>query len=187
MGRTYKGHLLDSETYLGGHVECLETGVYRHDLPTEWRLTPGAFDELIRKMDRALTFALEVEADVQRSDVRAQAGRQEEEGGHVGALERAVSAASPRCSVPASPVPVNAVPTYLPAFLPPHARLQVANYEEVRGAIVERLEMLRDRPNRTEAPVIYHLDVAAMYPNIILTNRLQPQAVVTEDVRGRRA
>ena len=22
----YKGHLLESETYIGGHVECLETG-----------------------------------------------------------------------------------------------------------------------------------------------------------------
>jgi DNA polymerase epsilon subunit 1 len=30
-------------------------------------------------------------------------------------------------------------------------------------------------------PVIYHLDVAAMYPNIILTNRLQPPAIVTEE------
>lgn len=30
-------------------------------------------------------------------------------------------------------------------------------------------------------PLIYHLDVAAMYPNIILTNRLQPSAIVTEE------
>lgn len=29
-------------------------------------------------------------------------------------------------------------------------------------------------------PLIYHLDVAAMYPNIILTNRLQPSAIVTD-------
>ena len=36
-----------------------------------------------------------------------------------------------------------------------------------------KLCMLRDCPNRLEAPIIYHLDVAAMYPNIILTNRLQ--------------
>jgi DNA polymerase elongation subunit (family B) len=28
-------------------------------------------------------------------------------------------------------------------------------------------------------PVIMHLDVAAMYPNIILTNRLQPSAIVS--------
>ncbi len=32
-----------------------------------------------------------------------------------------------------------------------------------------------------EVPLIYHLDVAAMYPNIILTNRLQPSATVTEE------
>lgn len=36
-----------------------------------------------------------------------------------------------------------------------------------------KLEILRDSPNRDETPLIYHLDVAAMYPNIILTNRLQ--------------
>jgi DNA polymerase epsilon subunit 1 len=30
----------------------------------------------------------------------------------------------------------------------------------------------------SETPLIYHLDVAAMYPNIILTNRLQPSAIV---------
>ena len=28
--------------------------------------------------------------------------------------------------------------------------------------------------------MIYHLDVGAMYPNIILTNRLQPPAIVDE-------
>lgn len=27
-------------------------------------------------------------------------------------------------------------------------------------------------------PLIYHLDVGAMYPNIILSNRLQPAAIV---------
>lgn len=40
--------------------------------------------------------------------------------------------------------------------------------------------MLRDRPKRTEQPSIYHLDVGAMYPNIILTNRLQPNAIVSD-------
>lgn len=29
--------------------------------------------------------------------------------------------------------------------------------------------------------MIYHLDVAAMYPNIILTNRLQPSAIVADE------
>lgn len=42
------------------------------------------------------------------------------------------------------------------------------------------LEELRDRPIRHDTPLIYHLDVAAMYPNIMLSNRLQPDSVVTE-------
>ena len=46
-----------------------------------------------------------------------------------------------------------------------------ANFEEVRDSIKEQLEDLRDNPTREEPPLIYHLDVAAMYPNIILTNR----------------
>ena len=49
----------------------------------------------------------------------------------------------------------------------------VTNFDEVCADIVERLSMLRDCPNRLENPIIYHLDVGAMYPNIILTNRLQ--------------
>ena len=40
----YKGHLIESETYVGGHVECLETGVYRSDIPTSFRLDPSAFN-----------------------------------------------------------------------------------------------------------------------------------------------
>ena len=47
------------------------------------------------------------------------------------------------------------------------------------------LKKLRDvkNPNKYEAkPLIYHLDVAAMYPNIILTNRLQPVAIVNERI-----
>ena len=49
----------------------------------------------------------------------------------------------------------------------------VTNFDEVCQDVVEKLSMLRDCPNRLENPIIYHLDVGAMYPNIILTNRLQ--------------
>jgi DNA polymerase epsilon subunit 1 len=58
-------------------------------------------------------------------------------------------------------------------------RSSVTNYEEVKQHIVSKLELLRDQPHRTEYPLIYHLDVGAMYPNIILTNRLQPSAMKT--------
>ncbi|GJX68332.1 DNA polymerase epsilon catalytic subunit A-like protein [Tanacetum coccineum] len=49
----------------------------------------------------------------------------------------------------------------------------VSNHDEVKNAIMEKLIMLRDEPTREECPLIYHLDVATMYPDIILTNRLQ--------------
>jgi len=122
---TFEGHLLETETYIGGHVESLESGVFRSDLPEDWRLDASAFDELIGNLDRALKFALEVEEGVDISDV--------------------------------------------------------TNYREVRRGIVRDLEKLRDRPVRREKPTIYHLDVAAMYPNIILSNRLQPSAVVSPE------
>jgi DNA polymerase epsilon subunit 1 len=120
----FENHPLESETYIGGHVECLETGVYRNDIPIKFRLVPSAFQGLIDSIDFALTFALENESGIQRSDV--------------------------------------------------------TNYDEVRNEIVEKLELLRDTPFRMEEPTIYHLDVAAMYPNIILSNRLQPCAIVTQ-------
>ena len=49
----------------------------------------------------------------------------------------------------------------------------MTNFDEVCDDIIGKLLSLRDMPNRLESPMIYHLDVGAMYPNIILTNRLQ--------------
>ncbi|XP_038229567.1 DNA polymerase epsilon catalytic subunit A isoform X3 [Dermochelys coriacea] len=57
---------------------------------------------------------------------------------------------------------------------------QVTNFQEVCDEIKVKLNCLKDIPNRIECPLIYHLDVGAMYPNIILTNRLQPSAMVDE-------
>lgn len=56
----------------------------------------------------------------------------------------------------------------------------ITNYEEVRDEIKSMLELMRDEPLRMDKPLIYHLDVAAMYPNIMLSNRLQPDSVVDE-------
>ena len=58
----------------------------------------------------------------------------------------------------------------------------VTNYEEVKASIRQALETLRDNPRRLDKPLIYHLDVAAMYPNIMLSNRLQPDSMVDESV-----
>lgn len=56
----------------------------------------------------------------------------------------------------------------------------ITNFDEVKGKIQAALEELRDNPSRLDKPRIYHLDVAAMYPNIMLSNRLQPDSVVDE-------
>ncbi|CAI7838422.1 unnamed protein product, partial [Closterium sp. NIES-53] len=124
--RFHGNRLLESETYIGGHVECLESGVFRSDIPTKFRLHPPAYQMLMDKLDEDLVYALK------------------EEGGM--AVE------------------------------------DVSNYEHVKQSIVDKLSALRDAPVREECPVIYHLDVAAMYPNIMLTNRLQPPSIVTEEV-----
>ncbi|KAF8517086.1 hypothetical protein JB92DRAFT_2200772 [Gautieria morchelliformis] len=58
----------------------------------------------------------------------------------------------------------------------------VTNYDEVKSQIQSTLEEMRDNPASIDEPLIYHLDVAAMYPNIMLSNRLQPDSVVDEPV-----
>jgi len=65
----YEGHLLESETYVGGKVECLETGVYRSDLEYSFELVPQAFHELINSIDRDLKFAIQVETGLDPSKV----------------------------------------------------------------------------------------------------------------------
>jgi DNA polymerase epsilon subunit 1 len=45
-GNMYSGHLLASETYVGGHVEALEAGVFRSDIPTEFKIVPSAVQKV---------------------------------------------------------------------------------------------------------------------------------------------
>ena len=58
-------------------------------------------------------------------------------------------------------------------LLLPHSSFSHPTPHQVLEDIKAKLEDLRDVPARLENPIIYHLDVGAMYPNIILTNRLQ--------------
>lgn len=122
---TDDGHVLETETYIGGHVEAIRTGVYRSDLPLEFTIDTDMLEDLEKTLDDTLHFAITVEGKTKMEDV--------------------------------------------------------TNYDEVRAQIVKELHVLRDKPIRSEKPLIYHLDVSAMYPNIILTNRLQPHAVVTPE------
>ncbi|EAN76998.1 DNA polymerase epsilon catalytic subunit, putative [Trypanosoma brucei brucei TREU927] len=126
LERFFNGHLIDSETYIGGRVEALRSGVYRSDIPIHFQMSADMYQKLIDDLDDALRFSLEVENSVKMNEV--------------------------------------------------------TNYEEIRDSIKARLEVLRDRPSQYATPIIYHLDVGAMYPNIILTNRLQPYAIPKAEV-----
>ena len=120
----WEGHLLESETYVGGHVESIEAGVFRSDIPVNFALDATAVDELIRDLDAALRFSIEVEEKESLDDV--------------------------------------------------------TNYDEVKSDIIAELVNLKTTPTRNEKPSIYHLDVASMYPNIMTTNRLQPDSMIQE-------
>ncbi|EPQ51216.1 DUF1744-domain-containing protein [Gloeophyllum trabeum ATCC 11539] len=126
QGNMYEGHLLASETYVGGHVEALEAGVFRSDIATHFKIEPSAAQKLIDELDAALMFCIVKESKASMEDV--------------------------------------------------------TNYDEVKQQIQSALEEMRDNPLRHDKPLIYHLDVAAMYPNIMLSNRLQPDSVVDESV-----
>lgn len=58
----YRNHLLESETYIGGKVEALESGVFRADLPTRFRCDAAAYQGLLDNLDRDLGYALRHEA-----------------------------------------------------------------------------------------------------------------------------
>ena len=49
----YEGHLLAGETYVGGHVEALEAGVFRSDIATDFKMVPSAILG-VRRRDPAL-------------------------------------------------------------------------------------------------------------------------------------
>lgn len=60
----YKGHLLESETYIGGKVEALESGVFRADLPLKFKCKPAAYQVgQMRLGDRSIHVSLRQTAD----------------------------------------------------------------------------------------------------------------------------
>lgn len=76
------------------------------------------------------------------------------------------------------------VETILDFFLEKEVKVDksnVLNYDSVANEIRTSLSKLALTPCLKEEPFIYHLDVAAMYPNIILSNRLQPSAIVSKE------
>lgn len=125
LERFYNGHLLESETYVGGHVESLEAGVFRSDIPNHFNVDPTLVDEIMADLDNALKFAITVEEKKKVEDV--------------------------------------------------------VNYQEVYEDVKTKLLDLKNNHKRFETPLIYHVDVASMYPNIMTSNRLQPDSMKSEE------
>ncbi|KAK6465694.1 DNA-directed DNA polymerase epsilon, catalytic subunit A [Scheffersomyces coipomensis] len=123
--RFYDGHLLESETYVGGHVESLEAGVFRSDLENDFKVDPTAIDELLNDLHNSIKFCIEVENNKKFEDVE--------------------------------------------------------NFDEIYNQVRDQLLELKANPVRKEVPLIYHVDVASMYPNIMTSNRLQPDSMKTEE------
>ncbi|VDK32832.1 unnamed protein product [Taenia asiatica] len=128
---TEDNKLIDSETYVGGHVEALEAGVFRADIPVRFRLVPAACERLREDARRCITYALSAELDANDPSLVESLVKKED-------------------------------------------------FEKICSEVEQALTHLSAMPNRVECPTIVHLDVGAMYPNIILTNRLQPSAVTAD-------
>jgi DNA polymerase epsilon subunit 1 len=45
-GNMFEGHLVATETYVGGHVEALEAGVFRSDIATHFKIIPEAVQQV---------------------------------------------------------------------------------------------------------------------------------------------
>lgn len=120
------GHRIESETYVGGHVEALEAGVFRADVPTRFRLSSPHLTQLKNEVEETLRKELAREFEVTLD--------------------------------------------------------QVVDFQEKCDEVKKQFDLMIEHPVRNENPRIYHLDVGAMYPNIILTNRLQPCAMVDEEI-----
>ncbi|KAH0792441.1 DNA polymerase epsilon catalytic subunit A [Histomonas meleagridis] len=122
----WNGHILHSESYSGGRVEALRSGIYRDDIETDFDLDPEQYQNIINRVPSILDFVLDHDLKLKKEDIE--------------------------------------------------------NFDEVQQNIITELENIRDHPRFNGKPIIIHLDVGAMYPNIILTNRLQPTAIVNESI-----
>ena len=142
QGNMFEGHLVATETYVGGHVEALEAGVFRSDIATHFKIVPEAVQQVCQRFMN-------------------------------------------RCRLLTWLQLINDLDAALKFCIVDESRMQletVTNYDEIKGDIQSKLEEIRDNPTRFDKPLIYHLDVAAMYPNIMLSNRLQPDAMIDESV-----
>lgn len=111
----YNGHIVETLTYIGGHVESLKAGIFRTDFETEFNIDNHIISLISDNLDDIL-----------------------------------------------------------------QDYVDFSEYNHKKQEYITQLEKCTG--NKKVHGAIYHLDVGAMYPNIILTNRLQPISIVNDDV-----
>ena len=118
----YNGHLLDTETYVGGHVEALESGVFRSDIATGFHVTPEKVQE-VRRLAR----------------------------GPLPSHPQSWCPASCVALCPPQLIDnVDEALRYAITVEEKRDMSTILNYEEEKAKLVARLEDLRDKPNRFE-------------------------------------
>lgn len=203
---TSSHHLIYENSYIGARVETLRCGLFRDDLEELFELNSSAYQRLIDDMDATLKSWADAnfpssdstEADTgdemetsSSSDTVAEIGSRD---GEVPGMSDGMDVDVMDSHVPSS---MDTIEGYSPNYptaekgarkytkSPPkwlRKRFsRFSNFDGVYADIHDRLCRLRDQPTIRTFPRIYHLDVGAMYPNIILSQRLQPTAIVTED------
>lgn len=119
IDKFYNGSLIESETYVGGFVQCINNGIYRADIETDFKLSVQGYLDLVEQVPQILEFYLKIEKGVEKSEFEN--------------FEKIV--------------------------------------EEIRNQIFSLIDKIDPQSGSlTTQPLIYHIDVASMYPNIILTN-----------------
>ncbi|MCQ2815864.1 MAG: DUF1744 domain-containing protein, partial [archaeon] len=155
----YNGHLIDTETYVGANVECLHVGVYRTDLLSDYEIDVSAYEYLLQNVEKFIEFNLRIEnkgaAKVEDIENYSEVVEQ---------IKKQLRA-------------IIDVSTGIPNY---KSKIQI---DQGQGNIYDINKDIKGEIFTHEfKPIIYHLDVGAMYPNIILTNRLQPTSMVNEQI-----
>jgi DNA polymerase epsilon subunit 1 len=151
----------------------MRVGVYRSDIKETFQLEPSAFQQLLNECKGTCDFFLKEEEKVKIEDV----ANYEET---VAEVERQLRALCDPAKVQAQ------LGRTKQDSQPDDYTLKLVEYEVIEGSGGvksggKKIKKSSHRVIKDEFPFIYHLDVGAMYPNIILSHRLQPSAIVTKE------
>eukprot|EP00435_Cladocopium_sp_Y103_P011327 s249_g2.t4 len=174
--------LVEQSTYEGARVECMRVGVYRADIKETFKIEPSAVQTLLDHLKGTVDFFLTQEEKVKLEDVENYEEVLAEVENQLRALcdPDKVAEQVGRLTHEHSPLKTQQVEEEQ------EYQLQLVEYEVIEGtggikSGGKKVKKSSYRVVKDDFPLIYHLDVGAMYPNIILSNRLQPMAIVTKE------